>query len=585
MVFSNIFLSLKKLKSLADWKLLLFLVLFLNVKMAIKIPAIALIYLLQFNFKFGFSFKNSRLPLFYLLAIGIAILNWLIGRNYFNLNYNIVLLTGIGFWVLCILAMHQVKLFVENNDTETIHRTIVVFFILNAILSLCNIAAIIFETGAVNPYIYQGQYQKYFIGTGDYIKGLTFDTSTTNAVLNALGCIYFLAKKNAAMLLVCMAVMLLTASNFTNTILLLCFAILFIFKSTRDQKSLIAVCIMFLVVFMVKISPQNYTYVHETIKNTLHPGAKYQMPQAKPNIPITLMPDSLLDADQRKQKIAQSYIDSVYTANHRVLRHPVAATIVRGPVVVPSATVSSGALLERLNMYVLQVRRPARAIPANENGRALIPQPDINTLPYQHIADTSNYQKQLLSFIGAHKSDLPLSAQHKYQPKLPGKALSMLQTIHFLIQHPFKLMTGDGMGNFSSKLAFRVSGLGFAGGYPKKYTYLDPDFLSNHLDIYLNYFSKKTDLHSLTNNPDSVYDQVLGEYGILGMIAFLIWYIGYFLKRYKALTYGLPVLLMLMAVFFIEYWFEQLSILVFFELLLLLNIKETTPKTLIENAY
>ena len=66
----------RKLRMLADWRLLLFLVLFLNVKMAIKVPAIALIYLLQFNFKFGFSLKNSRLPLFYLLAIGIALLNW-----------------------------------------------------------------------------------------------------------------------------------------------------------------------------------------------------------------------------------------------------------------------------------------------------------------------------------------------------------------------------------------------------------------------------------------------------------------------------------------------------------------------------
>ena len=184
----------RKLRKLADWRLLLFLVLFLNVKMAIKVPAIALIYLLQFDFKFGFSFKNSRLPLFYLLAIGIALINWIISRNYFNINYDIVLITGISFWLLCILAMHQVKLFVEKNDTETIHRTIVIFFIINAALSFLNIAAIIWETGYFNPYTYQGQFQKYFISTGDYIRGLTFDTSTTNAILNAFGCIYFLSK-------------------------------------------------------------------------------------------------------------------------------------------------------------------------------------------------------------------------------------------------------------------------------------------------------------------------------------------------------------------------------------------------------
>jgi len=135
------------------------------------------------------------------------------------------------------------------------------------------------------------------------------------------------------------------------------------------------------------------------------------------------------------------------------------------------------------------------------------------------------------------------------------------------------------------KLAFRATGLGIAGGYPRKYSYISPGFLSNHLDVYLNFFSKKTDLHSLTNNPNSVYDQLFAEYGILGLVAFLVYYLGFFLKRYKQLTYGIPLLLLLSAVFFIEYWFEQLSILVFFELLLLLNIKETSPKTAVKYAY
>eukprot|EP01039_Chlorochromonas_danica_P015397 gene15397-18091_t len=41
------------------------------------------------------------------------------------------------------------------------------------------------DAHAINPFRYQGQYQKYFLGTGDYIKGVTFDISTTNAVINA----------------------------------------------------------------------------------------------------------------------------------------------------------------------------------------------------------------------------------------------------------------------------------------------------------------------------------------------------------------------------------------------------------------
>lgn len=542
MVISTDLLNFKKLKSLADWKLLLFLVLFLDVKLVVKVPAIVVIYMLQTNFKFGFSFKNSRLPLFYLLVIGIAILNWIIGGNYGNINYDLVLLTGVGFWVLCILAMHQVKLSVENNDAETIHRTIVFFFILNTIISAINLAGIMIETGSFNPYAYQGEYQKYFIGTGDYIRGLTFDASTTNAILNAFGVIYFLDKRNTPMLFICMAVMLLTGSNFTNMILLLVLLGIFIFKSTRDQKSLIVICLTFLVVFMGKISPQNNIYVNETFKNTFHlKFLQHNYPQEL-KTPITLTPDSLLNPRQRKEKVAWRYLDSFY-----VIAHP-------------------------------NIAPASKTVLKTDAGRIYIPQKNINTRPFQRIADTTPYQKNLLAFIGTHKAELPLSSKNDYPSTVPGKAIGFMQTINFLKTHPAKILTGDGTGNFSSKLAFKASGFGYAGGYPKKYTYFSPDFLSNHLDIYLDFFSKKADFHSLTNNPDSVYDQLLAEYGLLGLLAFVIYYLGYFLKHYRLLTYGLPILLILLAMFCIEYWFEQLSVILFFELLMLLNIKESATK-------
>jgi hypothetical protein len=542
MIISTDFLNFKKLKSLVDWKLLLFLVLFLNVKLVVKVPAIIIIYLLQFNFKFGFSLKNSRLPLFYLLVISIAVFNWLISRDHWNVNYGLVLLTGIGFWSLCILAMHQVKLSVERDDTEIIHRTIVAFFVLNAVLSLFNLAAIIIETGSFNPYTYQGLYQKYFIGTGDYIRGLTFDTSTTNAVLNAFGVIYFLTKKNMPMLFICMAVMLFTGSNYIDMVLLLILLGLFIFKSSRDQKSQIVICVMFLVVFMGKISPQNSIYVNETFKNTFHLKFLQRPVPYELKTPITLTPDSLLSPEQRREKVAYRYLDSFYVITH--------------PKILPAS----------------------KTVLKTDAGRIYIPEPRINTKPFQHIADTTPYQRHLLAFISTHKASLPLSAKNDYPSTVPGKAIGFMQTVNFLRQHPAKIMTGDGTGNFSSKLAFRASGFGDAGGYPKKYAYFSPDFISNHLDIYLDFFSKKTDFHSLTNNPDSVYDQLLAEYGILGLLAFLVYYLGYFLKHYKLLTYGLPILLVLLAIFCTEYWFEQLSIVLFFELLLLLNIKESSTQ-------
>jgi hypothetical protein len=59
-----------------EWKLLIFLILFMDVKLAVKIFAIVVIYILRPDFKFGFRIKNTRLPLFYLMVISIAVLNF-----------------------------------------------------------------------------------------------------------------------------------------------------------------------------------------------------------------------------------------------------------------------------------------------------------------------------------------------------------------------------------------------------------------------------------------------------------------------------------------------------------------------------
>lgn len=530
--------NFRKFLNTIDWKLLLFLILFLNVKLAIKIPAIVIIYLLQFNFRFGFSSKKSRLPLFYLLIIGIAFIGLAINHSFTDLSYLLLFFTGILFWGLCLLAVHQVKLSVENNDTEVIHRTILVFFVINAIVSFCNIGLIMWEAGTLNPYTYQGEYQKYFIGTGDYIRGLTFDISTTNAVLNAIGVIYFLDRKKTVMVLVCMAVLLLTGSNFTNLMLLAILAFLFIFKSTKDQKSIIVICVMFLVVFMAKVSPQNNKYAGDIIANSIHP---HRMLSVTTPILQVIAPGP----EEIKRKIAEQYLDSLR----------------RGPNKKAEVALTSKAI-----------------IPKTNNGRVFIVGPNINTPPYQTPTDTTPEQKTLLTFIDTHKTSLPLSAKNNFTPGSPGKVISEMQTIKFFEQQSVKIIAGDGVGDFSSKLAFKATGLGFAGGYPVKYIYISKDFLVNHLDVYLNFFSKRTGFHSLINSPYSVYDQLLGEYGLLGMAAFLIFYVWFFARHYKRLTYGVPLLMLMLAVFSIDYWFEQLSVVVFFELMLFLNIKETTPK-------
>jgi hypothetical protein len=71
-----------------------------------------------------------------------------------------------------------------------------------------------------------------------------------------------------------------------------------------------------------------------------------------------------------------------------------------------------------------------------------------------------------------------------------------------------------------------------------------------------------------------VYNQVLGEYGITGAILFIVFYLGYFVSKYRRLSYGRYLIIILLGFFLMEYWFESLSLIVIFELFMLLNIKE-----------
>lgn len=525
-----------------DWKLLVFLVLFLNVKLLVKIAALVIVFALTRNFRFGFRLHSSRLPLFYLFVMAIGFFNWLIAGNWLDINRGLVTAGGLLFWLLCILAIHQVKLAVERNNIETLHRTLLVFFLINASVSLGVYLGIIIETGHINPYRYQGDFQKYFIGTGDYIKGISFDTSTTNAVISAAGVIYFLYNRINSMVLLCMLVLLLTGSNITN--LLLCLTLLFgfIFQTNRDQKSIMVVCLLMLVVFLVRVSPQNSDYFSNAWKRLLNQNYKPNFAPKK-YIRITERPDSTLTDDEKKEKTAQLYLDSLSRVLLAAAPQPVAIT-------------------------------NNRVTPEKVIEKPVIPGDSIHTPRFQHRNDTTAAEKQLIEFISSQSSEMPVSARHQTGSRLPGKLLAFRQTWQYLQHQPARILTGAGIGNFSSKLAFKATAMNIAGGYPQQYRYINEDFKTNHLDLFLYYFTNKDDYHSIVNSPNSVYDQLLGEYGIAGIAALLGGYLFFFFRRIRPSGYGLSLLLLLAGILAVDYWFEQLSVLVIFEFFFFLNNKE-----------
>ena len=283
-----------------------------------------------------------------------------------------------------------------------------------------------------------------------------------------------------------------------------------------------------------KFLHKTISIVANTLKTFFNESPKHLTANA---IAIEDRPDSTLTPEERKQKIATLYLDSISAINRKKL-----------------AFISN--------------------VTATNNLKTAIPSDDINGPEFQHKSFTTPVEKNMHQFINANSALLPISADTTYHTRLAGKIIAWQQTYNYLSKHPAYTIRGCGIGNFSSKLAFKTSGLKIAGSWPSKYKYINNAFLRNHLDTYLYYFSKADGYHSAINSPASVYDQLISEYGMLGLIVYFIFYVGFFLKKFRYLSFGMPLIIILSGIFFFDYWFEQLSIVIFFELLMFLNLKE-----------
>lgn len=159
--------------------------------------------------------------------------------------------------------------------------------------------------------------------------------------------------------------------------------------------------------------------------------------------------------------------------------------------------------------------------------------------------------------------------------QVSGKKISYMQSFKFLKGNKLYGLVGSGAGTFSSKLASNFSGV-FAGKNFLNKNLPAPSYsvyYANHgsLNRYLN--KLVIGKHSINNFPNSVYNQLFTEYGLVGVLLFLFFYLWFFVKRFKQLRYGLVLVPLLLIYFNYGYYFETLDIVVFFELLMFLDLK------------
>ncbi len=477
-----------------DWTLLIFLILFLNVKLYIKVAAILLAFFWHrrvLNIREIFQQKWLG---FYAVMLLLATLHLLFSFSSMSVPALMSFALGTLYWLLAMAAAWHMYLFVQHqHDKERLHRTATLFFLLNAITILIFFAGICIDAGTINPYTYQGEHQKYFISTGDFISGISFDGSVTTALISAFGILYFLYRGRQGYSLLCLITVLLAGSNLVNLLLIGIFLFIFFFHTSRVQKSMILVYLLAMTIFWAKVSPQNKDYTEQLLGRIEGKNA-YEPPKPLP------YPPRIIDLVEKKMVVEKkkdlgSFMDTLY----------------------PS---------------------------------------------------------------GAKEA---LTAKYKGWDR-SGRWIAWQELVALYKQHPGQLLPGTGMGNFSSRLAFKTAALNIEGGYPQKERYIHPLFRDNYLYIYLYYHSRDEGQHSVINKPDSVYGQLLGEYGLVGIACFFLLYAAFFMKRIRSLSYGLPLLLLLGASFFTEYWFEQLSVVTLFEFLMLLDKRRLSPGNRMNDA-
>jgi len=480
--------------------LLLFLIFFLNVKFVVKIMAIVILTLFYMNFKFGLSWKKTRLPLFYFLIILIEIIKFIFVTHNYSINYMIVFSFGILQWTISLLAIHYLKFFVEQDTTIRIHNTIRSFFLINFLISLFFLSLLIFSPSSLGFWGHGADISFNHPSAGDTILGITFDTSTINATINSIGLIYFLYKKDHIFSLICVLTIVLCTSNVTMVFIIVTLGLMFLTVRSNKLRFQTLSAIFLLVLLYLAISPNNRQYVRNYF---------VQLYILNKNPELATNQTKTSDNDTLAISKTQSQVpDSVYVFDKKKL------------------------------------------------GKAWD----------NFLMDNKNEDSSQTPELDLKDEDFN---------RRPGKMISFFQTYNYLKSGKKNLLFGAGAGNFSSKLAFRSSGVQNFGSYPAKFRYTSKVFEKNHLKTFLYYFNGDASKHSVLNYPTSVYNQILGEYGLIGALLFAIFYIGYFIKRYKQLTYGRYLIIALLAFFFMEYWFEMYSLIVFFELLMLLNLKES----------
>ena len=505
--------------------LLLFILLVTNYRISLKITALAVIYIYRPNFKF----KKSGIVYFYFGIIVLGIVNLLFISNDLSYAHCMVVISGCLIWTACLLTYHQVKLAIEKSTTIQLLNTLKLLVLINFVISVFDIVKIMLITHTLNPYA-QICPPPYGISSGDLIGGIYGGMHLVNMIVSSMMLFLFIYQKNFLFSLFSILPFLLTGSNFGTLVIIITLLYILISQKNKVIKHYVLFILSIAVVFYAKVTPDNLSYLTKSLT---------KVSQQARNIPIEnidpLPNDNFVKSpeDIKNEKI-HNYI--AYKHGYYVLKDSV---------------------------YFLKqtyLRNQKR--------------------DYKTMMDYTHYIKDSIKTSKLKDKRFEYGKLKSFDfDKKSGKLISFTQTKNYLLTDWKCLMLGAGIGSFSSRLAFITSGIvddsRVLMAIPK---YENPLFTENHKAIFKYLLFLEDDYHSVTNLPFSWYNELFAEYGVIGAFLFFTFYCGFFLKKIKYLTFGKLLFAIMFAFFFFDYWYQRLSVMVLFELLILLDVKMTLEK-------
>jgi hypothetical protein len=512
-----------------DPALLLFMVVMFNYRFSFKLIAIVGIYLYRPNFKI----KLNGIVWFYLSMIFLGIINILFVHRNYSYNHVMTVLAGSLIWLTCLLSFHQISLAVAINSPAKLFNTLKLFAILNFCISVYDIIHVMFITGTINPYT-QISPPPYGISSGDLVGGIFGKVHLVNTVISCFLLVFFIYQGSFLYALICLIPFLLTGSNLATIILIGMLAYILVFKKNMLIKYYAGYCIIITVLFYIKITPSNKAYMTSILTKV---QKQFSKPIGVPVKPVSTNPE------KPAKKLTKEELISRYIQYKKKL----------------------------LIDSVLEDELTSRKLVFN----SLYAKQERQLKEEKARLDFTWYKKDSLQLAKTKSEFFDYGKLKTFDfENEPGKITSFKQTKDYLLQSWQNALFGAGIGSFSSRLAFITSGIADDSRILKAIPrYQTNEFKENHKAIFKYLMFLDDETHSITNLPFSWYNGLFGEYGLIGFFIFVFAYMAYFFKRMSLLSFGQLLLVSMIAFFLFDYWYERLSVIMLFELLLLFDIK------------